>query len=253
MITEHIKKILEDEALKRNSQNELSEEKPDPLLVAKEAPNDKMALFCALFAYGNAKQIYKFLKKIDLNTLDFSESDIVDYVNVNNLYYRFQNSSDISNFLILLKKIDSIEDIFYQNYKNSHSIFDGIVKTIEYFQNQLKNSSDGLQFLIGVPKYDKKEASPYKRWNLFLRWMVRKDLLDLGWWKNIDKKDLIIPLDTHVFRTAQNLGWLKSKRANFQAAEDITKILKELDPEDPVKYDMAIYRLGQESSNILYR
>ncbi|MBN2693896.1 TIGR02757 family protein [bacterium] len=252
LLTEYIKKSLEDEALKRNSESEISEDKPDPLLIAKNAPDDRMALFCALFAYGSAKQIYKFLKKIDLNILDYSESEIIDYVNSNNLYYRFQNSNDISNFLIILKNIESVEKIFYESYKENNSIFDGIVKTIEFFHSKVKNSSDGIQFLIGTPKQSKKEASPYKRWNLFLRWMVRKDSLDLGWWRNIDKKDLIIPLDTHVFRTAQKLGWLKSTKANFQAAEDVTNILKELDPNDPVKYDMAIYRLGQESSDILF-
>ena len=81
---------------------------------------------------------------------------------------------------------------------------------------------------------------------MYLRWMVRDDNIDLGLWKNIDKKDLILPLDTHTFRISQKFGLLKNKNYNLKSALEISKKLKEFDSIDPVKYDFAIYRLGQE-------
>jgi len=81
---------------------------------------------------------------------------------------------------------------------------------------------------------------------MFLRWMVRDDNLDLGRWKNIDKKDLILPLDTHTFNVSLKLGLLNRKTYDLKSAILITQKLKEFDKFDPIKYDFAIYRLGQE-------
>jgi uncharacterized protein (TIGR02757 family) len=88
--------------------------------------------------------------------------------------------------------------------------------------------------------------APYKRYNMFLRWMVRCDNLDMGLWNKIDKKDLILPLDTHTFKVSQKLGLLTRKTYDLKSAVLITDKLKEFDMNDPIKYDFAIYRLGQE-------
>ena len=81
---------------------------------------------------------------------------------------------------------------------------------------------------------------------MFLRWMVRNDNLDMGLWTKVDKKDLILPLDTHTFKVSQKLGLLDRKSYDLKSAIIITQELKKLDPQDPIKYDFAIYRLGQE-------
>ena len=81
---------------------------------------------------------------------------------------------------------------------------------------------------------------------MFLRWMVRFDTLDLGLWKKIDKKDLILPLDTHTFKVSKKLGLLENRTYNLKSALEISQKLKEFDANDPIKYDFAIYRLGQE-------
>jgi uncharacterized protein (TIGR02757 family) len=81
---------------------------------------------------------------------------------------------------------------------------------------------------------------------MYLRWMVRKDNLDMGLWKKIDKKDLIMPLDTHTFNVAKRLKLLKRKSYDLKAAIELTERLKQFDSSDPVKYDFALYRLGQE-------
>jgi uncharacterized protein (TIGR02757 family) len=113
--------------------------------------------------------------------------------------------------------------------------------------------SRGYKFLISSPlKRDKQNNikqvgnSPYKRYNMFLRWAVRKDNLDMGLWSDISTKDLILPLDTHTFKIGQKLGLLKRKTYDLKSAILLTNKLKEFDKNDPVKYDFAIYRLGQE-------
>ena len=109
-------------------------------------------------------------------------------------------------------------------------------------------------FLVGtLPKRDKQGIikfsgnSPYKRYNMFLRWMVRDDCLDMGLWKSIDKKDLILPLDTHTFKVSQKLGLLTRKTYDLKSAILITEKLRKFEPQDPIKYDFALYRIGQEN------
>ena len=81
---------------------------------------------------------------------------------------------------------------------------------------------------------------------MYFRWMVRKSNLDMGLWSKIDKKDLIMPLDTHSFNVSRRLGLLHRKSCDLKAALELTNTLKEFDPSDPIKYDFALYRLGQE-------
>lgn len=83
-----------------------------------------------------------------------------------------------------------------------------------------------------------------KRLNLFLRWMVRRDQVDLGAWTRVRPAQLIVPLDTHVIRVGQCLRLTKLKSPGWRMAADITKSLRALDPDDPVKFDFSICHLG---------
>jgi uncharacterized protein (TIGR02757 family) len=83
-----------------------------------------------------------------------------------------------------------------------------------------------------------------------MRWLVRKDNIDLGLWKDIKTSNLIIPLDTHTFKIAQKLNLLQRKRYDLKSAVLLTLKLKEFDLNDPVKYDFALYRIGQEKKAI---
>ena len=88
------------------------------------------------------------------------------------------------------------------------------------------------------------KGSACKRMNLFLRWMVRKDELDFGLWNEIEKKKLVIPVDTHIARICKTLKLTKRKNVSWKMAEEITEKLKIFDPDDPVKYDFAICHIG---------
>ena len=83
-----------------------------------------------------------------------------------------------------------------------------------------------------------------KRLNLFLRWMVREDRVDLGVWKKVSKGKLIVPLDTHVIRVGQCLQLTKLKSPGWRMAADITAGLRAIDPVDPIRFDFSICHLG---------
>src|SRR5579864_4237118 len=87
-------------------------------------------------------------------------------------------------------------------------------------------------------------GSGCKRMNLFLRWMVRRDALDLGVWTRVSPAALVVPLDTHVIRVGRCLRMTSYTSPGWRMARDITASLRELDPADPVKYDFALCHLG---------
>jgi uncharacterized protein (TIGR02757 family) len=81
---------------------------------------------------------------------------------------------------------------------------------------------------------------------MYLRWMVRRDNkgVDFGIWKNISPSQLICPVDVHVARVARQLKLLTRKQTDWPAALELTNHLREFDPEDPAKYDFALFALG---------
>jgi uncharacterized protein (TIGR02757 family) len=98
----------------------------------------------------------------------------------------------------------------------------------------------GVAFFFPKPS----RGSACKRLNLFLRWMVRRDALDLGVWSSVAPSKLVVPLDTHVIRVARCLRLTRYTSPGWAMARDITRALRQLDPEDPIKYDFAICHLG---------
>jgi len=243
----NIKQLLDQEVASRDQAHELSYERPDPLLVASRYRDESIALICALFGYGNAHLIVKFLDSIDFSLLDSNEEEIKKALHSH--YYRFQKSEDVMALFIALKRlkeIDSIENIFYHGYQKEHNLLDGLWNFITTLREVYPRQSYGYNFLTGKVPRKINQAGTYKRYFMYLRWMVRRDNIDLGLWHKIETKDLIMPLDTHTFSVAKKLGLLKRKSYDLKAALELTQRLKEFDPHDPVKYDFALYRLGQE-------
>jgi hypothetical protein len=83
-----------------------------------------------------------------------------------------------------------------------------------------------------------------KRLNLFLRWMVRRDGVDLGVWTRVRPSQLIVPLDTHVIRLGRCLGLTRYASPGWKMAADITASLRQIDPVDPVRYDFSLCHIG---------
>lgn len=239
--------LLEKEAQKRNDKDEITLQKPDPLLIASLYKDEYIAMICALFAYGQASQIVKFLSSLDFSLLDKTEETIRQ--DLQNCYYRFQNSRDIQEIFLTCKKAKSLhvrlESIFCEGYQKSSDVMDGLGRLQSFLYDLNPYRSVGYDFLIGKIA-SHKPTSTYKRWHMFFRWMVRKDEIDLGLWKNVQTKDLLMPLDTHTFALGKKLGLIKRKAYDFRAVLELTESLRSMDKNDPIKYDFALYRLGQE-------
>ncbi len=242
-----VKTLLDNEVKARNNSSELSYDKPDPLLIASQFQDESIALICALFAYGNARLIVQFLQSLDFSLLDSSEEQIKKRLSSH--YYRFQKGEDVSALFIALKRLrseESIENIFYTGYKKEENILDGLWSFLEMLQSVYPRQTRGYNFLVGSVPKKIASAGTYKRYMMYLRWMVRKDALDMGLWSKIDKKDLLMPLDTHTFQVSRRLGLLKRKTYDMKASIELTDTLRTFDQKDPIKYDFALYRLGQE-------
>lgn len=134
-----------------------------------------------------------------------------------------------------------------KGYLKNNNLIDGINELISTIKELYPHESQGYNFLISKVTTKTKGSGALKRWMMYLRWMVRSDNIDMGLWSGVDKKDLIIPLDTHTFNVGKKLGLLQRKTYDLEAAIELTNTLRSFDSEDPLKYDFALYRLGQES------
>lgn len=250
-MNQNIKERLDQELSYRNSIDELSYQKPDPLMVASRYNDETIALICALFAYGNAKLIVKFLESLPFELLDENEKTI--HQTLQNHYYRFQKSDDVIALFVTLKRLkekESLETIFYRGYQKEENLLDGLWELIATIRNHSNHQSAGYDFLVGTLPKKLEKAGTYKRYLMFFRWMVRRDNLDMGLWTNVHTKNLLMPLDTHSFKVSQKLGLLHRKSCDMKASIELTKTLSGFDPNDPIKYDFALYRIGQEKIQI---
>lgn len=103
-----------------------------------------------------------------------------------------------------------------------------------------KRPKPGVAYFFSRPS----SGGACKRLNLFLRWMVRDDRIDLGVWKKVRPAQLIVPLDTHIIRVGQCLRLTKLKSPGWRMAADITASLRAIDPIDPIKFDFSICHIG---------
>ena len=213
--------------------------------------------FAALFAWGNRKTIIN--KSIDLlDRMDHAPYDYVTQANASSLAslktfkHRTFNGEDILGIVQTLKLI----------YTSHNSLEDAIVVDNQKGQVNIKENLHKLHLLFAQSPYVAKRtmrhiASPYKkaackRLVMYFRWMVRKDRtkVDFGLWTTIKSRQLECPLDVHVARVARELGLLHRKANDWQAVEELGRALRQVNVNDPIKYDYALFSLGLESSQL---
>jgi uncharacterized protein (TIGR02757 family) len=127
----------------------------------------------------------------------------------------------------------------YGSLENLFASASGIWEGMEVFRETMAAGNNGLfsKHIAGPAS-----GSACKRINLALRWLVRREgPVDLGQWKSIPPSSLFIPLDLHVGRTARRLGLLERKANDKKAVVSLTEKLRAFCPEDPVKYDLALF------------
>lgn len=232
---------------------------PDPLEFPHRfdsTPDIEIAAFISsVFAFGNVTQIVNTLEKI-FEIMENEPFNFVSEYNIKkegklfkNLKHRFYTGDDIAALFAGLKKIYEVYGslnylflLYYfekaENIKGALSFFSRNLYTI--VSKEGKYHSDGIKFMFPDPW----KGSACKRQNLFLRWMIRKDELDFGLWKEIPPSKLVIPVDTHIAQISKYLKLTKRKNVSWSMAEEITNNLKKFDPNDPVKYDFALCHIG---------
>jgi len=205
------------------------------------------AFIASLFAYGNRKLFINFLNDL-FDRMDNSPYEFInnpDYKALKGLYYRFSKDGDIVELIRILNKLytenGGLKELFEYSYNVDKTIYTTFVGVVDYFYSNVgKGFSQGFYHLLPDPK----KGGAMKRLNMFLRWMIRKPPVDLGLWDFIPQSELLIPLDVHVARLSREMGLLTRKSNDFQAVLELTENLKNYCPEDPVKYDFAIFGLG---------
>ena len=205
----------------------------------------------SLFAYGNRKMFISKLedlfKRADNDISNFVKNG--DFQNLKGIEYRFSKDYDIIPVFDILHTLytesKGLEDLFsYSFMPNRGEKYDEFLqKVVDYFYARApKNAGQGFYHMIPNPQ----KGGAMKRMNMFLRWMVRKSAVDRGIWTFMKPKDLLIPLDVHVARQSREMGLLSRKSNDYQAVIELTHKLKEFCPEDPVKYDFAMFAFGVE-------
>ncbi|MFQ5692581.1 MAG: TIGR02757 family protein [Nitrospinota bacterium] len=110
-----------------------------------------------------------------------------------------------------------------------------------FYADGLPPPGRGVRYFLPAPE----DGSACKRLNLYLRWMIRRgDGLDFGQWREVSPARLVIPLDAHVSRIARYMGLTDHLTPSWRTALEVTERLRGFDPEDPVKYDFSLCRLG---------
>lgn len=170
--------------------------------------------------------------------------------------HRFVRGEDLLCILRALQKIyeryPSLESLFLQGYSSPESRNDTPISNtghaIAFFTSEIRQHchscsslTPGVRFLLPSPGRDG-SGSACKRWNLFLRWMVRRDEIDFGLWRNVSPADLIMPLDTHIIQISRRWGFLHRKSIDWKSAEEVTEAFRRFSPRDPVKYDFSLTR-----------
>ena len=230
---------------------------PDPLEIPHRftSPQDieLAAFFAAKFAYGSVDQIIKNVNRL-LELLDDSPAVVLkDSVHleerVEGFYYRFYSSQDVATLLLGIQHFISkyggtgLKPLFREGFNGNGSLKEGIQHFSSSFIDFAEKSGRLTRgFRHFFPEPDR--GSACKRMNLFLRWMVREDELDFGFWKEIGKENLIIPLDLHIARISKELGLTKRNDSSWKTAAEITDRLREFDSDDPVKYDFALCHIS---------
>ena len=168
------------------------------------------------------------------------------------IVHRWTRERDIVALLWLLRQMldrsGSIESFFLEG--DDHAS-DDVERALDSFSSRalaldLKMAYGRVPKRAGVCYFFPRPSagSGCKRLNLFLRWMVRRDALDLGVWSRVTPAKLIVPLDTHVIRVGRCLRLTRYTSPGWRMARDITTSLRRLDPDDPAKYDFSLCHLG---------
>jgi uncharacterized protein (TIGR02757 family) len=236
---------------------------PDPLQFVRQQTTDAdrevVGLIASALAYGNVKQIKRSIGRV-VEVLGDRPAEAIDHLDpsearagLRGFKHRFNDARDVACLLFFLKQMraqaGSVEAFFLKGPAAQTDIAEALTSFAErtlaldhggLYSGRRLPAAAGVRFFFPSPR----DGSACKRLNLYLRWMVRRDGVDLGVWKGVDPARLVIPLDAHIYTIARRVGLTRYRSPGWPMALDITRRLRRLDPLDPVKYDFAFHRMG---------
>lgn len=248
----HLKDFLDEQVARYNHPRFIQD---DPITIPhtyRRQEDIEIAGFLAsTLAWGHRKVIIKKSSEL-LDMMDHAPHDFIlhhqtsDLKPLLNFKHRTFHATDALYFIHFLKH-------YYQQHSTLETAFvAGLNPEADSVEAGLVHFHQLFFSLTDYPERTRKHvATPArnatcKRLNMFLRWMVRQDKqgVDFGLWKQIKPRQLVCPCDVHVARVSRQLGLMQRKNTDWQAALELTQNLKQLAPEDPVKYDFALFGVG---------
>jgi uncharacterized protein (TIGR02757 family) len=249
MNKKELKSFLDEKVLQYNTFDFIESDPVQiPHLFSLKEDIEIAGFLSATIAWGNRTMIIKNSHKMmDLMgnspydfVMSYSENDLE---RMESFVHRTFNGQDFASFIKglqhIYKNYGGLETVFSKHQESksmqkSISEFKKIFFEIEHQNRTQKHISDPMN------------GSAAKRINMYLRWMCRQDNkgVDLGIWKSISPSLLSCPLDVHSGNVARKLGLLTRKQNDGKAVAELDSKLRELDPNDPVKYDFALFGLG---------
>lgn len=228
---------------------------PDPLEFVwrykNAADREVVGLIAACLAYGNVNQILKSVEKV-LAPMGKAPAAWLKSAppaeirkGLAKFKHRFTTGAEMAVFLLNIRQAllehGSLEKLFLKGYRPAEpTVEQALYRFIDAF-----NSRACAPTLTPCTAL----KSSFKRVNLFLRWMARKDAVDPGVWTGVSPSKLIIPLDTHMRQVSMGMGITRRKDTSMKTAVEITSYFSKIAPADPVKYDFALTRAGIRGNN----
>ena len=246
---EQLREFLDEKVRQYNTPNFIE---LDPILIPHmytvKEDIEISGFLAATISWGNRTSILKSAKRM-MELMGNSPYDFImnhkdeHLKKMDGFVHRTFNSTDLITFIEALKYL-------YQHHYGLEGIFTKYktVKTIQPAIQELNKVFFTVPHLQRTRKHlpDPLSGSAAKKINMYLRWMIRKDNcgVDFGIWKNISPSILSCPLDVHSGNVARKLGLLKRKQNDAKAVQELDGVLRQLDNNDPVKYDFALFGLG---------
>lgn len=229
---------------------------PDPLefLYIYDDPDDReiVGLIASTLAYGRVEQILKSasnaLERMGPDPAAFVRNSSPDSLRraFAGFKHRFTTGGALSSMLdgvrVAVDEHGTLGGFFSTLLRPEDET---VLPALTSFVGAITDASCVASGVEGAcPLPDPERGSACKRLHLFLRWMVRSDAVDPGGWNTVPASKLIVPLDTHMHRLSLTLGLTDRRQANGRTALEVTSAFREFSPDDPVKYDFALTRLG---------
>ncbi|MBR5475334.1 MAG: TIGR02757 family protein [Bacteroidaceae bacterium] len=245
---EKVKRLLDNMVLQYNCKEFIvSDPVQFPHAFSEKKDVEIAALLASVIAWGNRTMILRSGKKMFYDIMGGEPYEFImrskfqaldESINIHRTFF-------VRDFLYICRGLQYV----YSSYDSLETLFEcgDTWKGIERLRTELANANEGIstRHISNPVAVSGKPASACKRLHMMLRWLCRDDgIVDIGLWKAVSPASLMMPLDVHVARTSRELGLVSRKQNDRKTVEELTSRLREFSPDDPVKYDFALFGVG---------